>query len=200
MEKFPPFNTLLNDLFDRGYSYQEDFFPESFCQEILGLQDALPFKKASIGKGAINQQNAEIRSDAIYWISEDSPNPLRNYLKAMEEYRSILNREFFLGLNSYEGHLAKYPVGSFYKKHLDQHRGSKERVITTILYLNGANQEKMGGEIRIYKKGSPSEVEIDLTPKAGMFLTFLSDQLYHEVLTSHFERFSLTGWLRTNTL
>lgn len=200
MEKIPPFNTLLNDLFDRGYSYREDFFPQNFCQEIIDLKHALPFKAATIGKGTVNQQNVEIRSDAIYWLDEHSPLPLQNYLKAMNEYQAVLNREFFLGLNTYEGHLAKYPAGSFYKKHLDQHRGSKDRVITTILYLNGADQKNMGGEIRIYKKDSPNEIEIDLTPKSGMFLTFLSDQLYLEVLTSHFERYSLTGWLRTNTL
>lgn len=192
------FNTLLNDLFERGYAYQEGFFSEEFCQNILNLKDELPFKIATIGKGNLNQQNSEIRTDAIYWLEENSPLPLQNYLKTMEEYRQILNREFFLGLKSFEGHLAKYPVGSFYKKHLDQHRGSKDRVITAILYLNGA--QDLGGEIRIYKKNNPNEVEIDLAPRAGMFLTFLSDQLYHEVKTSHFERYSLTGWFRTNNL
>lgn len=195
-----PFNTLLNDLFERGYAYREGFFSQEFCQNLLKNRHTLDFKPATIGKGEGKQQNHSIRTDEIYWIDQNSPEEFQEYLTAMEAYRTLLNREFFLGINSFEGHLASYKPGSFYKKHLDQHRGSNERVITTILYLNQAPQTEMGGEIVIYKKSNPREIEIELAPKTGMFLTFLSDQLYHEVKLSHFERYSLTGWLRTNTL
>lgn len=200
MNTHPDFYSLLDDLSTKGYAYREHFFPSDFCQKIKNHFQDLPFKEATIGKGSEQKRVNEIRTDSIYWLDQDSPEIFQQYLTSMDEYRQILNRELFLGLKSFEGHLAKYPVGAFYKKHLDQHRGSKDRVITSILYLNGGNEKNCGGEIRLYQKDHSELIERDIPPSVGGFLTFLSDEIYHEVLTSHFERYSLTGWMRMNPL
>lgn len=200
MNTSPDFHSLIDDLSTKGYAFRENFFSSDLCQIIKNESSNIPFKEATIGKGNEQKRVNDIRRDAIYWLNSDSPTVFQQYLNYMDQYRQILNRELYLGLNSYEGHLAKYPPGAFYKKHLDQHRGSKDRVITTILYLNAGSDKNSGGEIRLYQKDHPELIERDIPPSVGAFLTFLSDEIYHEVLTSHFERYSLTGWMRINHL
>ncbi len=99
---------------------------------------------------------------------------------------------------SYEGHLARYPVGGFYKPHLDQHHGSPTRQISIIAYLNTDWQPGDGGELRLYT--SPTEgihgPFIDFAPTAGTIIAFRSADFWHEVLPAKAPRLSLTGWLR----
>ncbi len=196
----PDFSPFIDELTTYGFAYSPNLFSDEFCDQILLESKSLDFKKAEIGKGQTQSLHQEIRSDFIYWLGEDSPPTFQKYLALISDYKKLLNRELFLGLNSFEGHLAKYPPGSFYRKHLDRHQNTKERIITTILYLNTAPSISSGGEIRLYQKSHSELIEKDIPPQKGAFLTFLSGEIYHEVLTSSFERYSLTGWLRTNAI
>ncbi len=198
MTNSPNFDSLIDDLCLKGYAYKEAFFPVDFCNNILSSLHQIEFKEAKIGKNSKELLKSEIRSDFIHWIDSDSPSILNEYINILKNYQDLLNRQLFLNIKRFEGHIAKYPPGSFYKKHLDQHQGANSRVITTILYLNSAPDKISGGEIRLYKKDQPELIECDLPPRSGAFLTFISNEIYHEVLTSHFERYSLTGWFRND--
>src|SRR5690606_23077857 len=102
-----------------------------------------------------------------------------------------------LGLKSFEAHLAKYPPGSFYKRHIDQFQQVSYRIISCILYLNADWREGDGGELRIFlPDGKRGEKQIDIVPKAGTLVCFKSDEIPHEVLPTHKERYSFTGWMR----
>ncbi len=198
MKSLPFFEELLDDLCTNGFAYRENFFSKDFCQNIIQSIDNISFKEAKIGNKANEILKSEIRSDLIHWIDDDSPTILNEYVHLLKNYQQVLNQNLFLNIKKFEGHLAKYPTGSYYKKHLDQHQTSRARVITTILYLNSAPDQNSGGEIRLYKKDQPELIECDIPPRAGAFLTFMSSEIYHEVLTSHFERYSLTGWFRND--
>ena len=76
-----------------------------------------------------------VRNDRILWLSAEQA--IENtYLKLMDELRTELNRQLFLGLFDYECHFAHYPKGAFYKKHLDAFKGRSNRRLTTVMYLN----------------------------------------------------------------
>lgn len=188
---------LIDMLVEKGWFYQEDFFDQNFCLELLAEARLLEWKQAQIGKGDQKQEAISIRSDSIVWIEEETATPTqKNYLTQMNDLMRTLNQELYLGLKEYECHFAQYSASGFYKKHLDQHTGSKARVISSILYLN---QPASGGELAIYNRENPDLIEKLITPKPGSFVCFLSNQIYHEVLPTESERFSLTGWFR-NTL
>ena len=72
----------------------------------------------------------------------------------------------YLGLQEFEGHAAIYPPGGFYKTHLDQFRGTSERSVTAILYLNPGWQPADGGQLRLYLDEACSEYR-DIAPRAG---------------------------------
>ena len=188
---------LIEMLVEKGWFHQEDFMTSDFCLELLSEAQNLQWKQAKIGKGDKIQEALAIRSDSIAWIEEDSATPAqKNYLTQMDDLRKTLNQELYLGLKDYECHFAQYSTSGFYKKHLDQHTGSNARVVSSILYLN---EPEKGGELVIYNRENPEIVEKVITPKPGSFVCFLSNQIYHEVLPTESERYSLTGWFR-NTI
>lgn len=188
---------LISSLVDKGWYAEENFLDQNFCLELLSEARDLQWSQAQIGKGDKKQEALAIRNDSIVWIEEASAtHAQKNYLLQMTELMNGLNQELYLGLREYECHFAKYQQDGFYKKHLDQHAGSSARVVSSILYLN---EPESGGELAIYNRENPDIIETLIRPKPGTFVCFLSNQIYHEVLPTNSERYSLTGWFR-NTI
>lgn len=149
------------------------------------------FARAGVGRAAGHAVNAAIRGDDVLWLDEDdvAVQPVLARLAALQDE---LNRTLYLGLARLECHLAAYPAGTFYTRHLDQHRGEDTRVVTIVLYLNQGWVAEHGGQLRIYTE----EGARDVLPVGGTLVTFLSDRFEHEVLPATRERLSLTGWFR----
>ncbi len=166
---------------------------ESIKDVILKTQQTADFKKAGIGTGADFQLNNSVRGDFIHWISRHPHETvLQEWMQSMSALRTGLNRELFLGLQDIEMHMAIYPPGTFYQRHLDQFNERSNRIISVVLYLNQQWQPGMGGELVIYRTNAEPVI---VEPRAGTLVCFLSDQIEHEVLTTHVERFSITGWM-----
>lgn len=186
---------LIDALVERGWFYQENLFDPIFCSELIKEADLSDWKQAQVGRGDQKQEALSIRSDSIFWIDENKATALQKvYLDKMNDLIVTLNRELFLNIKEFECHFAKYHPTGFYKKHLDCHQGSSARIVSTVFYLNAPNS---GGELVIYKKEKPDDIETLISPKPGSFVCFLSNQIYHEVLPTAGERFSLTGWFRS---
>ena len=187
---------LITMLIEKGWFYHEDFFDQKFCLELLKEAQTLKWLQAQVGKGREKQESLNVRTDSIAWLDENSATILqKEYLMQMNELKNTLNQELFIGIKEYECHFAQYKQAGFYKKHLDQHNGSNSRVISSILYLN---EIQRGGELVIYNREKPDIVEAYIKPKPGSFVCFLSNQIYHEVLPTESDRYSLTGWFRNS--
>lgn len=161
-------------------------------EQALSHYVAGEFKQASIGQGNTKTIQTEIRRDAVLWLEEHTTGVAGEFLAWLTELRTELNRELFLSLVEAELHFALYPAGGFYRKHIDNFRGSSARLVTVILYLNPDWQPEQGGQLKIYLDNKTLEV----APKAGTLVLFLSERFEHEVLPTEQERLSLTGWLR----
>jgi SM-20-related protein len=141
--------------------------------------------------GADPQRRAEIRGDAICWLSEPLIAPERAVLGLLEELRLQLNREATLGLFDLELHYAWYPPGAAYVRHTDRPRGRDQRRLSIALYLNEAWKPPHGGELRYFEEGGAYR---DIEPRGGRLVAFLSESREHAVLTTRAARLSLTGW------
>lgn len=189
---------LIFSLVERGWYSCDSFLDPLLCNVLLEEVMSLPLKAAKVGKGSSEQMIPDIRNDSLYWLDEKSESKAQKaYLEEMHNLMIILNRELFLGLRQFEGHFAKYNKNGFYKRHVDQFKGNNERLVSVISYLN---TPEYGGELRIYSRDNPEMVEVDIRPKAGRLVCFLSNQIYHEVRPADCERYSIAGWLRTNIL
>ncbi|HRJ54123.1 MAG TPA: 2OG-Fe(II) oxygenase [Candidatus Thiothrix moscowensis] len=158
--------------------------------------DAGEFHAAGIGRGQELNVNESIRTDQVQWLERAASGALADYQHFIEDLRQNLNRLLYLGLFEFEAHFAVYPPGAFYKRHLDNFRGTSARLVTAVLYLNEDWRESDCGQLRFYTDGSDGGEYIDIFPHAGTLVLFRSARFWHEVMPARRERFSMTGWLR----
>lgn len=190
------FESVVDGLADTGYAIVDQFLSQSEVADILdteAFKNGIDhFKKAGIGLASQRQINEGIRSDYIRWVDKQTaPAALQRYLKKMHDLMEYINQNLFLSLKDLEIHMTIYPPGSYYKRHLDQHKQDDHRKLTVICYLNQDWKEEYGGQLRMYL---PDETK-DVLPLAGRLVCFRSDLIEHEVLPAIKNRYSLTGWV-----
>lgn len=169
--------------------------------EAAALREDGAFDIARIGTGAARQYNPEIRGDYIHWLDPARATEAQHaWLGQLDELREAVNAATWLGLFEWEGHLAHYPPGAHYRRHLDVFKEHLERKVTTVLYLNHDWREGDGGELRVYTNGADLDAWIDIPPAAGLLVTFLAEEVYHEVRPAMTDRYSVTGWFRVRSL
>ena len=185
----------IEELSKDDYVIIDDFIPENLYQKIrkyfLNLLRQREFSKAGIGTLNDFQIASEIRGDHIYWLDKDRDLEIIDLLLRTEELIERIKGYCFLSISDYELHLAHYPTGTFYKRHLDQFKERSNRLISFVLYLNENWKNGDGGELKIYRNSSEP---IYIEPIAGRLVLFKSDVVEHEVVETNVSRFSITGW------
>lgn len=192
---------ILKDLNFKGYSYQEGVVDIKTLEKISMFFDHHKdeFKEARVGTRTKNQRIEKIRGDSTYWLDPLAPDEIfGNVFNFLNTLKESVNSKFYLGLQQYECHLAFYPSGAFYQKHLDCFTNDSSRKLSFVFYLNPDWKDDDGGEIVIYDK---KNIILDsFLPKAGSFICFMSDEFPHEVKSSNRERRSLTGWMHNKII
>jgi len=209
----------LSKIIQHGFCVLDNFLTDAtiteLANEITDLNNAELMLEAGTGRALVTI-NKQLRGDSIYWLNEINASAAQKvYLHKMELLRLSLNQHLYLGLFALESHLAIYPSGAGYKKHIDKFNGNNNnrvighnaRQISCILYLNQHWLEKDGGQLRIYLNEDPvtpiaatPQLEVshlDISPIGGRLVIFLSDSFYHEVMPTTKDRMSLTGWFLT---
>ena len=196
---------IADALVAQGYWVIDDALPKALLDQLLTHFNQLQgdeFKAAGIGRQTDFQVQEAIRSDKIHWVQSNTK-ATTEFLQWMDSLRVGLNRRLFMGLFDYESHFAHYPVGAFYKKHMDAFRsnrkqGQSNRVLSTVLYLNEAWSSGDGGELLLYAEDDDNKVIETILPECGRLVIFLSEKFPHEVLPAKRERKSIAGWFRVN--
>ncbi len=165
-------------------------------QECEAACDRGDFRRAGVGKGVGLEVRDEIRQDHVLWLEAgDDSEQQGKFLASLELLRLALNRHFFLGLFGFDGHFAIYPVGAFYKAHLDRPTGTSDRLVTAILYLNEDWQPGDGGELKLWTTaGDRDGAFVLIEPRLGTLVCFLAENHWHEVMPTKKVRRSITGW------
>ncbi len=186
------FTQIVDALVNDAYIIIEDALDPQLAPNLkVTAQNFSDFKEAGISSQKI--QDKSKRKDKIKWLDEDGSYQSQ-YLSFAKELQENLNKELFLGLRYYESHFAVYEKDDFYEKHLDAFKGSKNRIVTTVYYLNEEWDEKDGGELIIYNEHNEEIKKV--LPQANTLVIFLSEKFPHEVLPSQKKRFSIAGWFR----
>lgn len=193
---------LIADMKQNGWATLTAETPDEdaiqLMRECASTCEAGTFTQAATGRGSGLQVRDGIRGDQILWLPPGgATTDQKTWLARLECFRLAINQQLFLGLFEYEGHFAVYPIGSFYKAHLDQHAGARDRIVTVILYLNADWQPGDGGELKLWTTPEGREGNYQLIePRMGTIVCFMSDEFWHEVLPANKERMSITGWFR----
>lgn len=193
-----PWAAAVEALATRGHAWFPEVLPaaawQSLHAEAEALHGAAGFAPARIGRERGLARETAVRGDELCWLQPEMPAGGR-YLDWMDGLRQVLNRELFLGLAEFEAQYAHYPVGAFYKTHVDRHRDSNARVISAVFYLNPDWPAGAGGEIVMYDAAGAELFR--QAPAGGSLLLFRSEDMPHQVLPATRERWSIAGWFRT---
>lgn len=185
-------DALVND----GYIIIKNALKPELSTALLSFaKEEKDFRRAGISAAGDLHLDSSRRRDKIHWLEEDGLTQSQ-FLEFAEGLREYLNRELYLGVSYYESHFAIYDKGDFYETHLDSFKNSKNRVVTTVFYLNDEWNESDGGELIIYDKDQNFLAKV--TPDANTFVVFLSDKFPHEVLPAKKKRYSIAGWYRVD--
>ena len=191
------YSQIADALVDNGYIVVENAMSTKLSQQLL--KDAINetnFKPAGISASSDLHLDSERRRDKIHWLDEDG-STLSEYLAFANGFKEYLNRSLYLGLSYYESHFAIYDEGDFYETHLDAFKNSKNRVVTTVYYLNEEWNESDGGELVVYDENN--NLLTTVRPKANTLVVFLSEKFPHEVLPAkNKKRYSIAGWYRVD--
>lgn len=184
----------MDDLSEHNYVVIDNFLDDACYGE---LRDFL-FEKIDAfdqaGIGTLNQHiiKRNIRGDRTYWLNRARDTELDDFWNLLEETKFVLNRYCYLSLSGAEFHLAHYPSGGHYARHLDQFEGRNNRMISMVIYLNENWQPQDGGQLEILDTNRKIHL---VSPLAKRCVLFKSAEVPHAVLTSFNDRYSVTGWL-----
>lgn len=189
------FEAIIEQIVEKGFGILDDFLT---AEEVVDLNKSFAerynnklFKQAGISKQ--HEVIKTIRGDEIFWLEkENADNTEKSFLDKLESFIEYVNYTCYLGIRSYEIHYASYPVGTFYKRHLDKFKSDSGRKLSFICYLNENWQPEDGGQLALYLENETLEI----LPIGGRLVCFESDKIEHEVLQTNRERKSITGWLR----
>lgn len=190
-------------LADQGYVVIHGLIPAELCQRLADEARASHendrLERAGVGRTDDHTLDLTIRRDKTRWFDR-ATQAQADYLAIMETVRQTVNRELYLGLFSYEAHFAVYEPGGFYKRHLDAFRGRRNRVLSSVFYLNEDWSEDDDGALLVFAPDTDETAQPVATvmPEAGTLILFLSEDIPHEVRPTRRDRYSIAGWFRVN--
>lgn len=190
---------IADALEQTGYIVLKDALEAGLLEGLLSrCQDdgSGRFVASHVGRGTAKQKIETLRGDVISWIEPGDAIDTA-FLERMETLRRELNARLFMGMFDYESHYAIYSSGFGYGKHSDVLQGKKNRILTTVLYLNKDWRPEHGGELVVYDPSGENEL-LRVQPTFGTMIIFLSESFPHEVLVSNTTRRSIAGWFRVS--
>lgn len=189
----PTLDTWDDALLDNGWAVSTSLLEPSFWQALDRLKHSTAEQSlmaAGTGKGASFQAQS-VRGDRIHWLEGHTPDEA-TVLAGLDRLRQALREMLRLPLNEVEAHLAYYPPGAGYAKHLDAFQHNNARLVSLVCYLNPQWEPGHGGCLRLHLEQGP----VDVPPVWGASAIFLSEAVEHEVLPSSVDRWSLACWFR----
>lgn len=184
----------MDELSSSNYVVIDDFIQNELYLKLRSYfhEKQNNFTMAGIGALEENTIDRRIRGDLTYWLDRTRDEELVHFWELVDQMLHIFNRYCFLSLSGYEFHLAHYPPGGHYDKHLDQFESRNNRMISVVIYLNESWQRGDGGELELFNENGSTKI---VEPIAGRCVLFKSAVVPHAVLQAHKSRYSLTGWL-----
>ncbi|HXB40046.1 MAG TPA: 2OG-Fe(II) oxygenase [Bacteroidia bacterium] len=190
---------ICEDFYRNSVAVYDDFISgKEVCLLLNNIKSRKNYlQKAGIGNKLNYRLNSVVRGDFIEWIDPEKETLFADiYLNKLSPVIEVFNKTFFLNISKSEHHIAFYPTGTHYAKHVDTFKNSDARLVSSVLYLNKDWTAEHGGELCIYSENGTSQ---KIEPKSGRLVLFESI-LSHEVLECHAPRYSITGWFKRNSL
>jgi len=198
----------VRHLIDHGYTVIDQFTTQETVEHIASLTRTSLETRESRN----NDEKDKAGEDGISWITPEPRNARKDVTTWLHEGHPIVSlvaAQFdalqqdlccITRLRSQrELQLACYPGdGGGYKRHTDAipetDMDGVQRKVTAILYCNPQWEIRHGGLLQMRLADHDGGGVVDIEPKGGRLLMFLSGCMMHEVLPSHATRLAITSW------
>ena len=191
----------VDELGKFGYSVCKNMIPPNIIkmliQELEKREQSGDIKTALVGRGESKKTDGTQRDVLSSWIGKHSEGE-QYFLAFAEKIRLSINRNLLLGLFEFESQFLHYPVGGFYKRHIDALKGNRNRIVSMVAYLNQNWLPEDGGSLAIWNNEDASIPVLEVVPSAGTVVLMLSEQIPHEARSALRERRAIAGWFRLN--
>ena len=193
--------TSVDNLGEFGYSVCVNMLPPNIItmliQELEKREIAGDIKTALVGRGKGKTIDETQRDVLSSWMNRNSEGE-KYFLDFAEKIRLSINQNLLLGLFEFESQFLHYPVGGFYKRHIDALKGSRNRIVSMVAYLNQDWNTDDGGKLAIWENEHSLNPVIEVLPLAGTVVLMLSEQIPHEARSALRKRRAIAGWFRLN--
>ncbi|RKO86984.1 hypothetical protein BDK51DRAFT_39736 [Blyttiomyces helicus] len=197
---------LVDELFEVGFVVVDGFVEAQVAEEakvealkMFRRGEMTPACEIRLEDDPFRDRNA--RNDSIRWLHPDSaPAAFAPIVAKLEELQTRLGKTIHMNgtaefqLACYEGN------GGRYERHRDAFPNddptdTEQRRITAICYTGPSTWTPAdGGELRIHgRAGAPN---VDIEPRGGRLLLFLSGVIDHEVMPAKTDRVAVTAWMK----
>lgn len=197
-------NDIQNSVYNLGkfgYSVCLNMLPPNIItmliQELEKRETAGDIKTALVGRGKGKKIDESQRDVLSSWMNRDTEGE-KYFLDFAEKIRLSINQNLLLGLFEFESQFLHYPVGGFYKRHIDALKGKRSRIVSMVAYLNQDWITEDGGKLAIWENEDSLNPVIEVLPSAGTVVLMLSEQIPHEARSALRERRAIAGWFRLN--
>ncbi|MEQ1611700.1 MAG: 2OG-Fe(II) oxygenase [Hyphomicrobiaceae bacterium] len=192
----------VEELGKAGYSVSLGLLPlelvVSLVAELRRRELGDELAPARIGRDSVQMLGGIVRQAQSSWLKDQSAAE-RHFLAFAERVRLAINRRLILGLFDFEAQFLLYPVGGFYRRHIDALHGERNRVVSMVAYLNEDWTSEDGGMLALWNAGGIGNPVVEVLPLAGTVVLMLSEQIPHEARVAIRERRAIAGWFRINS-
>jgi len=119
-----------------------NFLSDDECESIINLGIKHGLERSTVGQGK-NIEKTVDRTSQTVWLERKDSELVNNIIRRISNVTRIDERLLYLNESSEELQLVHYFSGELYKSHVDWERGSNNRYVTFLMYLNDV---KNGGE------------------------------------------------------
>ncbi len=172
----------------QGFFTRPSFLGVELAGRVLDEAHRLPLRRAGIRRS--HELDDAVRTDELAWLTRDeTTGALAEAVARFEALMQSLNESAWLGLRTFDLQVAHYPPGAHYARHFDAFPGQDNRRVTAIVYLNPTWTPADGGRLKLHV-----EPPVEIEPTMDRLLVFRSEQVEHEVIEAHADRWALTAW------
>ena len=191
----------VDELGKFGYSVCKNMIPQDvitmLIHELEKREQSGDIKTALVGRGESRKTDGAQRDVLSSWLGKESEGE-QYFLAFAEKIRLSINRNLLLGLFEFESQFLHYPIGGFYKRHIDALKGNRNRIVSMVAYLNQNWIPEDGGTLAIWNDEQSINPMIEVLPSAGTVVLMLSEDIPHEARSALRERRAIAGWFRLN--
>lgn len=191
-------NRIVDGLITRGYALEKAYFSPVLVRALRSeaLQRDLDgeFTVRESCHDLFPPAQPALHRNRCYRLDGGTLAQLR-LLQELQQLRRLISQRMLPELATVEADFVVQAAGIGQRRHLMTDEHGAACLVSVEIYLNALWTQGDGGGLRLLSAGESAQPELDVTPRAGTLVCFLSDKIPHEAFAPRRDRMGIAGRL-----